>query len=165
MVVYSSADELITSRSAPTAGNERNLLVVTDPTGDLTCSAAEATAAARLSVTTPIQVLTGATATATAITAGLRDARLFHVSGHAYSDHGNLDRSALLVAPADSFSGEPRPCSRSWTTASTGGPPHGPQSGRSACQPGHIMPRPVLAAVPLLLRFHRMPVLAWNASV
>ena len=41
-----------------------------------------------------------------------------------------------------------------------GGSPDGPQSGRSACQLGHIMPRPVVAAVPLLLRFHRMPVLA-----
>jgi hypothetical protein len=46
-----------------------------------------------------------------------------------------------------------------------GGPPHGPQSGRSACQLGHIMPRPVSAAVPRSLRFHRVPVLAWNASM
>ena len=117
MVVYSSADELITSRSAPAAGNERNLLVVTDPTGDLTCSAAEATAAARLSATTPTQVLTGATATTTAIAAGLRDARLFHFSGHAYSDHGNPDRSALLVAPADSFTTDPFP---GWAAAVSG---------------------------------------------
>jgi hypothetical protein len=107
--VYSSADELVTSRSAPTAGQERDFLVVANPTGDLSCSAAEAAAARRLAVAVPNVELTTAAATAPAIAAGLRGARLLHFSGHAYSDHGDPERSALLVAPADMFAADPFP--------------------------------------------------------
>lgn len=112
--VYSSVDELVTARSAPAAGEERDLLVVTNPTGDLNCSAAEAAAASRLSAAAPTAVLAGSMATAPAIAAGLRGARLLHFSGHAYSDHGDPERSALLVAPADKFTADPFP---GWTAA------------------------------------------------
>ena len=114
--VYSSADELVTSRSAPSAGEERDVLVVVNPTGDLSCSAAEAAAVRRLGTAAPARVLTTATATASAIGAGLRDARLLHFSGHAYSDHGDPERSALLVAPADRFATDPFP---GWAAATS----------------------------------------------
>jgi hypothetical protein len=112
--VYSSMDELVTARSASAAGEERDLLVVTNPTGDLNCSAAEAAAASRLSAAAPTAFLAGSAATAPAIAAGLRGARLLHFSGHAYSDHGDPERSALLVAPADKFTADPFP---GWTAA------------------------------------------------
>jgi hypothetical protein len=122
--VYSSAEELVTSRSASASGEERDLLVVANPTGDLTCSTAEATAVRRLAAAAPAQVLAGATATAPAIAAGLRSARLLHFSGHAYSDHGNPDRSALLVAPADRFAVDPFPgwaaAAQQWRTDGDG---------------------------------------------
>jgi hypothetical protein len=41
---------------------------------------------------------------------------VFHFSGHAYSDHGDPDRSALLVAPADGTATDPFP---DWTAAAT----------------------------------------------
>ena len=115
--VYSSTDELVTARPAPAAGPERDLLVVANPTGDLSCSAAEVAAASRLSAAAPAEVLTGTTATAPAIAAGLRGAQLLHFSGHAYSDHGNPERSALLVAPSDRFAVDPFP---GWAAAAAG---------------------------------------------
>lgn len=115
--VYSSADELVASRSASATEPGRDLLIVTNPTGDLSCSAAEAAAASRLAPSAPAAVLTGPSATAPAIAAGLRGAQLLHFSGHAYSDHRDPERSALLVAPADEFSADPFP---GWSAAATG---------------------------------------------
>jgi CHAT domain-containing protein len=39
----------------------------------------------------------------------LRGGQLLHFSGHAYSDHGNPERSALLVAPAGGLAADPFP--------------------------------------------------------
>jgi CHAT domain len=115
--VYSSTDELVASRSAPAAGPGHDLLVVANPTGDLSCSAAEALAVSRLAPSAPATVLTGPSATAPAIAAGLRGAQLLHFSGHAYSDHRDPERSALLVAPAGEFAADPFP---GWSAAATG---------------------------------------------
>jgi CHAT domain-containing protein len=72
-------------------------------------------------------LLPGGQATASAIAASLQDAGFFHFSGHAYSDHGDPDRSALLVAPAPDNAPDPfpawvaaakwRPASGGWRTA------------------------------------------------
>lgn len=86
------------------------------PTGDLLCSASEAESAARLAETLPPVLLAGERATTRRISAGLRNATVFHFSGHAYSDHGDPDRSALLVAPADGTATDPFP---DWTAAAT----------------------------------------------
>jgi CHAT domain-containing protein len=72
--------------------------------------------AARLAVTLPPVLLAGEQATTQRISAGLRNAAVFHFSGHAYSDHGDPDRSALLVAPADGIGTDPFP---DWTAAAT----------------------------------------------
>jgi hypothetical protein len=113
--VYSSTDELVASRSAPAAGPGHGILVVANPTGDLSCSAAEAAAASRLAP--PAAVLTGPSATVPAIAAGLRGAQLLHFSGHAYSDHRDPERSALLAAPSGEFTADPFP---GWSAAATG---------------------------------------------
>ena len=97
VLVFSSADELVASRADPrpqAAGQE--CLVVVNPTDDLLCSASEAESVLRNGL--PAVLLPGRQATADAIAAGVSRASLFHYSGHAYSDHENPDRSALLVA-------------------------------------------------------------------
>jgi CHAT domain-containing protein len=95
--VISSISELVTSRTDPVpVGPARNCLVVTNPTGDLLCSASEAESVAR---TMPAAgQLAGRQASAEAIADALSGADFFHYSGHAYSDHADPDRSALLVA-------------------------------------------------------------------
>jgi hypothetical protein len=103
--VFSSVDEFITSRSAPQPTLSREAgrpvcLIVANPTGDLLCSASEVQSAARLAAMLPPVTLAGEQATTQRIAAGLPDATVFHFSGHAYSDHGDPDRSALLIAPA-----------------------------------------------------------------
>ena len=117
--VFSSVDDFVTSRSAPRAASSPETappecLVVANPTGDLLCSASEAESAARLAETLPPVLLAGEQATTRRISAGLRNATVFHFSGHAYSDHGEPDRSALLVAPADGTATDPFP---DWTAA------------------------------------------------
>ena len=99
--VFSSVSELVASRTDPApVAPARNCLVVTNPTGDLLCSASEAESVAR---TMPaVEQLAGRQASADAIADALSGADFFHYSGHAYSDHADPDRSALLVAlPAD----------------------------------------------------------------
>ncbi len=119
--VFSSVDDFVTSRSAPRPASSPETappecLVVANPTGDLLCSASEAESAARLAATLPPVLLAGEQATTRRISAGLRNATVFHFSGHAYSDHGDPDRSALLVAPADGTATDPFP---DWTAAAT----------------------------------------------
>lgn len=109
--VFSSVDEFVTSRSATrmtlsAEGGSPACLIVANPTGDLLCSASEAESAARLAATSPV-LLAGEQATTRHIASRLRNAMVFHFSGHAYSDHGDPDRSALLVAPADGSSTDP----------------------------------------------------------
>ncbi len=110
--VFSSADELVTSRARPPAGAGRGCLVVANPTRDLRCSPSEAESVGRLGGAPGPTVLgpdDPARATVNAIAAALPDAALFHFSGHAYSDHLDPDRSALLVAPSLPFTADPFP--------------------------------------------------------
>jgi CHAT domain-containing protein len=117
--VFSSVDDLMASRSGAgprrASGADRAgaaapaCLVVANPTHDLACSASEAQSAARLAGTLPQVLLAGPEATARHIADGLRDAAVFHFSGHAYSDHADPDRSALLVAPAAGLTADPFP--------------------------------------------------------
>ena len=106
--VFSSISELVTSRTSPApAAPARNCLVVTNPTGDLLCSASEAESVAR---TMPAAAqLAGQQASAAAIAGALSGAGFFHYSGHAYSDHADPDRSALLVAPPAGADTQPVP--------------------------------------------------------
>jgi hypothetical protein len=121
LAVFSSVGEFVTSRSAPQPPFPPETappacLVVANPTGDLLCSDSEAKSAARLAATLPPVLLAGQQATTQRISAGLRNAVVFHFSGHAYSDHGDPDRSALLVAPANGIGTDPFP---DWTAAAT----------------------------------------------
>ena len=119
--VFSSVDDFVTSRSVPQpapapGAAPRACLVVANPTGDLLCSASEAQSAARLAAALPPVLLAGQEATARRISAGLRNAAVFHFSGHAYSDHSDPDRSALLVAPDGRTGTDPFP---GWSAAAT----------------------------------------------
>jgi hypothetical protein len=110
--VFSSIGDLMTSRSgagprpsSQPAVTTPTCLVIANPTGDLACSASEAQSAARLAGTFPQVLLEGEEATVGRIAAvwgagAQGGAAVFHFSGHAYSDHADPDRSALLVAPA-----------------------------------------------------------------
>jgi hypothetical protein len=101
VLVFSSVDELVTSRSSPPqAAAGQDCLVIANPTGDLLCSDSETESVAHMGVSGPLVVLPGGQATASAIATSLQSAAFFHFSGHAYSDHGDPDRSALLVAPS-----------------------------------------------------------------
>jgi CHAT domain len=126
--VFSSVDELVTSRaSPPEAAADRGGVVVANPTRDLICSASETESVVRMARRTPLVLLAGGQATASAIAASLQNAAYFHFSGHAYSDHGDPDRSALLVAPAPETAADPfpawdaaadwRPAADGWQTA------------------------------------------------
>jgi hypothetical protein len=87
------------------AGAGRGCLVVANPTGDLPCSPAETESVVRL-LTPDSTVLgpgEGAPATVSAVAAGLANAALVHFSGHAFSDHADPDRSALLVSPSAEY--------------------------------------------------------------
>jgi CHAT domain-containing protein len=95
--IFSSVSELVTSRTDPAPpAPARQCLVVTNPTGDLLCSASEAESV--VGTMMPAEQLSGREANAGAIAAALSSADFFHYSGHAHSDHADPDRSALLVA-------------------------------------------------------------------
>lgn len=121
--VFSSVDELVTSRARPSeAAAGRGGVVVANPTGDLICSASETESVVRMARST-LLVLPGGQATASAIAASLQNAAYFHFSGHAYSDHGDPDRSALLVAPAPETVTDPFPAwgaAAGWRLAADG---------------------------------------------
>jgi hypothetical protein len=109
--VFSSADEFVRSRSRPPGGAGGGCLVVANPTGDLPCSPAETESVVRL-LTPDSTVLgpgEGAPATVSAVAAGLANAALVHFSGHAFSDHADPDRSALLVSPSAEYAVDPFP--------------------------------------------------------
>jgi hypothetical protein len=122
--VFSSVDELVTSRAGPPrAAAGRDAVVVANPTGDLICSASETESVVRGAGAGPLVLLPGGQATATAIAASLQNAAFFHFSGHAYSDHGDPDRSALLVAPELDGAPDPFPAwaaAASWRPAADG---------------------------------------------
>jgi len=98
--MFSSADELVVSRSRPRETENGGCLVVADPTGDLPCSASEAASIARW-VPLACRVV-GAQEQQPATIAGIYQAletvTWFHFSGHAFSDHRDPNRSALLLA-------------------------------------------------------------------
>jgi hypothetical protein len=157
VLVFSSADELVASRAVPppqAAGQE--CLVVVNPTDDLLCSASEAESVLRSGL--PAVLLPGRQATADAIAVGLSGASLFHYSGHAYSDHENPDRSALLVAMSAAGTVDPFPdwaeaagpwraAGEGWHTAEV--PGAGRLSGRAG-RSGHVELRMERGAAPTL---------------
>lgn len=117
--IFSSADEFVTSRTRGATASGRRCLVVENPTSDLMCSPAETESVLRLrlpaeTVLTPEEPRR---ATADAIARSLTDSALFHFSGHAYSDQGNPDSSALLVSPAREPAVDPFP---EWVAAAAG---------------------------------------------
>jgi hypothetical protein len=110
VLVFSSVDEFVTSRSGqPGEAAGKDCLGVANPTGDLLCSPSEMESVVRLAGPVPVVLLAGEKATASAIAASLQSAAFFHFSGHAYSDHGDPDRSALLVAPSGECASDPFP--------------------------------------------------------
>ena len=125
VLVFSSVDELVTSRSSPPdPADGQHCLVVANPTGDLLCSASETESVTRSFVSVPTMLLRGVQATASAIATSLHTAAFFHFSGHAYSDHGDPDRSALLVAASPVRDSDPFPnwvaTAAEWNSADDG---------------------------------------------
>jgi len=109
--VFSSADEFVTSRKRETGlgGRGRECVIVANPTKDLLCSPSEARSVLRLGMpaSTVLTAEAPSRATASVIASCLEDSALFHFSGHAYSDHGNPDNCAFLVAPASEQASDP----------------------------------------------------------